>query len=337
MGASHLTMPDDRRSTRRVRLSGVRVAFESASAAVHEADVANLGRDGLFIRSADPPPVGKRLSLEIKVAGEPAPWAALGRVVWVRQISEGDERPAGMAVKFIDVEDAVLAAIDRLIETRERTEPGLGEGKAAPPPREKPMRERTMIGVGGFAVPSPAAPAAPPRPSPVASPAPTPKAADLPMPPTPSVPFVPSREKTVLGIGLDALAGDPREPSLAIDLVAKKPPSMPPAQAQNEPIAEPQNEPIAEPPNEPAAEARYEATVEAPAAAPRAAPVVRALQPAPEPEPSVSEAPAPRRRSGVGWLLVIVLIGAGAACYAFRDELLPLWHQVVTTIMRNIR
>src|SRR5579872_2844376 len=118
-------MPDDRRKSRRVRLSGVRVAFESASGEVHEADAANLSREGVFVRSATPLAVGKRLSLDIKVTGEPAPWAALGRVVWVRQAAEGDALPAGMAVKFIDVDDVVVAAIDRLIETREQTEPGV--------------------------------------------------------------------------------------------------------------------------------------------------------------------------------------------------------------------
>jgi hypothetical protein len=326
MGESHLTMADDRRSARRVRLSGVRVAFESASAEVHEADVGDLSRDGLFIRSA-PLSVGKRLSLEIKVAGEATPWPALGRIVWIRQVREGDDRPAGMAVKFIDIEETVVAAIERLIETRERTEPGLGENKAAPPPREKPLRERTMIGVGAFAVPTPAAPGAPPA-SPVASPTPRAKAAALPLPATPAVPFVPSREKTMVGVGRDSLRGDPREPSIAIDLVTKKPPSTPPPQDPHEPTAETSNEPTAEAPQPMMADAPADAEAVPPM--PERVPIV-------EREPSVSEPPAPVRRRGVGWLLVVVLMGGAAACYAFRDQLLPLWHQVVTTIMRNIR
>jgi hypothetical protein len=328
MGGSHLTMADDRRSARRVRLSGVRVAFESASAEVHEADVGDLSRDGLFIRSA-PLSVGKRLSLEIKVAGEATPWSALGRIVWIRQVREGDDRPTGMAVKFIDIEETVVAAIERLIETRERTEPGLGENKAAaPPPREKPLRERTMIGVGAFAVPSPAAPAAPPA-SPVASPTLRAKAAALPLPATPAVPFVPSREKTMVGVGQDSLRGDPREPSLAIDLVTRKPPSTPPPEDPHQPTAETPNEPTAEAPQPMMADAPAEAEPTVPAMPERQAIVER--------EPSVSEPRIPVRRSGVGWLLVVVLIGGAAACYAFRDQLLPLWRQVVTTIMRNIR
>jgi hypothetical protein len=91
-------MPDDRRSTRRARLSGVRVAYESAVGEVDRADVTDMSREGLFISSPKPLGVGKRISLEIQVAGEPGPWAALGRIVWVRQASEGDELPPGMAV-----------------------------------------------------------------------------------------------------------------------------------------------------------------------------------------------------------------------------------------------
>ncbi len=86
-------MPEDRRSTRRARLSGVRVAYESAGGEVHQADVTDMSREGLFISSAKPLGVGKRISLEVQVAGEPGPWAALGRIVWVRQASEGDELP----------------------------------------------------------------------------------------------------------------------------------------------------------------------------------------------------------------------------------------------------
>ena len=76
-----------------------------------------------------------------------------------------------MAVKIIDMDDSVAAAIDRLIETRERTEPGLGDGDAAPkdlekPRRQVPAREKTMLGVGLAVDPSPtvsAASAAPGR------------------------------------------------------------------------------------------------------------------------------------------------------------------------------
>src|SRR5882672_9185349 len=136
-----LDMPDDRRSVRRARLAGVRVTYESASGERKEADVLDLGSGGLFIRTATPIPIGKRLSLEIFVTGEATSWPALGRVLWTREADEGEERPAGMGIKLIDVEDDVIAAIDRLVATRERTEPGVGKGGA-------PEREKTILGVG---------------------------------------------------------------------------------------------------------------------------------------------------------------------------------------------
>ena len=48
-----------------------------------------LEPEGLFIVSAAPLAIGKRLSLEIYVVGEPAAWPALGRVVWTREIERG--------------------------------------------------------------------------------------------------------------------------------------------------------------------------------------------------------------------------------------------------------
>ncbi|HEY6459547.1 MAG TPA: PilZ domain-containing protein [Polyangiaceae bacterium] len=145
-------MVDERRGAHRVHMSGVRVTYESAAGESVEADILDLGAGGVFIRTAMPLPVGKRISLELQVIGESAPWAALGRVVWIREKGEGDKAPPGMAVKFIDADDAVIAGIERLVETRERTEPGVGKSK--PPPAVAPVvivapeREKTLLGVG---------------------------------------------------------------------------------------------------------------------------------------------------------------------------------------------
>jgi uncharacterized protein (TIGR02266 family) len=191
-------MAEDRRSAPRASLPGVRVTYESAGGDPHQADVANLGTGGLFVRSDAPLPVGKRVSLDLLVTGEPATWAALGRIVWTRPNDEGPGRPPGMGVKLIDVDDAVVGAIERLVAAREPTEPGVGEGRATPtievpPTVQAPPRERTMLGVGQPIVPAaepvgmrhvavvePAPPPleAPPRgaPAPEFSPEPTPEA-----------------------------------------------------------------------------------------------------------------------------------------------------------------
>jgi uncharacterized protein (TIGR02266 family) len=184
-------MVEERRTSHRVRISGVRVMYESADGERVETDAFDLGGGGVFVRTATPLAVGKRLSLEIQVVGEPAPWSAVGRVIWSREKGEGDAAPPGMGVKLIDADDAVLAAIERLVETRERTEPGMGKGSHPPPPPAPilavaPERERTLMGVGS-------APESTPPPP-------------LPLP--------------------------PREASVAIDLVAKRPASAPPPAAR---------------------------------------------------------------------------------------------------------
>jgi uncharacterized protein (TIGR02266 family) len=151
-------MVDERRSSHRVRISGVRVTYETASGSV-EADALDLGPGGLFVRTAAPLAVGKRLSLEIQVIGEQGPWMAMGRVVWTRVKGEGDHAPPGMGVKIIDADDGVIAAIEHLVETREKTEPGVGPGSNPPPPPSR-QREPTLSGVGPAPTSSP--PPAPP-------------------------------------------------------------------------------------------------------------------------------------------------------------------------------
>jgi Tfp pilus assembly protein PilZ len=193
-------MPDVRRAARRVRLPGVQVTYETATGERQQARVVDLSREGLYIPSAKPLAIGRRLSLEIQPIGEPRAWSALGRVVWVREADDGDERPAGMAVKIIDAEDAVVAAIESLLEAREPTERGLGSGDTILPVRPRarsnpPAPEKTMLGVGADATPAPTAPI-------VIAP--------------------PGREPTIVRVRKTEPDADPGEVSLAIDLVAPR-------------------------------------------------------------------------------------------------------------------
>jgi Tfp pilus assembly protein PilZ len=208
-------MSEDRRTARRVRLPGVQVTYESAAGERQDARVVDLSRDGLFIPSAKPLAVGKRLSLEIQPIGDVTAWSALGRVVWVRDVDDGVERPAGMAVKIIDAEDAVLTAIEHLLEAREPTDRGLGFGDTVLPVRPRarsnpPSREKTMLGVGVGSTTA-----------------------------TPILITEPGREPTLVGVGSGDASPNAREASLAIDLVTKKPPSVRP---ENAPVAPAQPE-----------------------------------------------------------------------------------------------
>jgi uncharacterized protein (TIGR02266 family) len=182
-------MTGDRRSAPRVRISGVRITYESASGERIEADALDLGTGGTFIRTAAPLAVGKRVSLEIQVIGKPGPWAALGRVVWTRERGEGDKAPPGMGIKLIDADDAVVAGIDHLVETRESTEPGVG-APSRPPPAVAPDPPRAEASVVA-----------------------------------PVIAAIPERERTLLGVGAsdDGMPAPPREASVPIDLIAKPP------------------------------------------------------------------------------------------------------------------
>ncbi len=131
-------MADERRSARRARISGVRVTYESATGDRVEADAYDVARAGLFVRAAKPLATGKRIALEIQVVGEPELGRRSAELVWTRDTGDG-ELPPGMGVKLIDIEDSAAAAIDRLVERRERerTEPGVGE---RPAPTTRPLR-----------------------------------------------------------------------------------------------------------------------------------------------------------------------------------------------------
>ena len=116
-------MAVERRKTRRASIPGMRVAFEAAAGELVEADVLDVGTGGLFIRTAKPVAVGKRLSLEVAAVPGIAAWTALGRVVWTRDTGTRDA-PPGMGVKLIDVDDVAIATIDRAVEAREKARTG---------------------------------------------------------------------------------------------------------------------------------------------------------------------------------------------------------------------
>jgi len=243
-------MPDDRRSATRTRLSGLHATYESADGVSQQADVFNLSRAGLFLETASQVPVGKRLSLEVHVTGEPAPWPALGRVIWTRPAYGGEGRPCGMGVKLIDVEDAVVEAIDRFVDLREKTEPGLGQEH-----EHEHLYASTILGVG-------AAPVRELAPATASEPLVTPLLAPLVPVPLASlrgdaaqVPSVPAIE-------------EPSAPDLAIALVRRSEGAGPAVRAETRDDPSPLSE-----------------SVRMRVAAPVVAPVPIVVEPAPQPGP----------------------------------------------------
>ncbi len=250
---------DERRSSPRARASGARVAYEGPGTERGEADAFDLSKGGLFLQTTRPIAVGKRLSLEIFLAGEPAAWPALGRVVWIR--GAGSELgPPGMGVKLIDADDDVLAKIERVVASSEAAQRGAGERKA-------PSREPTLLGVGLEAKASKGAEPA-------------------------AVLGVPSREKTVLGVGASAEPAEASEPE--IELAAVK--------EVDEWLA-------------------VESPAELARPAPLESPVVEPVASAPS-EESLAAADAPRRRGRwVGWIVVLILVAGALVLYPMRDRL----------------
>src|SRR5688500_8931658 len=146
----------------------------------------------MYIKTPSPFPPGTLLKFEVKIAEDQKLMQGVGRVVWKREPPEaGDERPAGMGVKFIKIDESSKRLIDQLVSTR-------GDGKsaydvgsddastiktasqsppapqpaapvaAAPAPvatsaTATPLRKATMIGLGAM---NPGASAQPPRPAP---------------------------------------------------------------------------------------------------------------------------------------------------------------------------
>jgi Tfp pilus assembly protein PilZ len=330
-------MAEERRKVRRVRVTDVKATYESATGERLHADVFDLGKGGLFLKASRPLPMGKRLSLEIKVAGESSTWSALGRIVWTRLVSAGPERPAGMGVKLIDVEDAVLDAIERLVEARAATDRGITPS-ASPPPRPRtaaPVRERTVLGLGLSAGAIPRSKSPMPRPvapvpsMPVASPAAAPIAATPIIPIGSPAPHAPQPPRAATdGNGPDESLGE-REASVPIELVSMKSSSRPPAAAM--PVRE-QAAPRVQPPPEDSFSPRE---IEPPAqlaqlAQEEARPAEALSEREPEgAEEDEEELRLPKKGSG-GWLwllLLVLLVAAAAYGYLHRDRVLALWIQ----------
>src|SRR4029077_15367813 len=109
-------MTEETRKDKRAKIVSLNVRYKSATVDEfienHSHDVS---KGGLFIKTPTPFPPGTLLKFEIRIAGDKAVIAGVGRVVWKREpTSSGAERPAGMGVKFIKIDENSRAVIDKL-------------------------------------------------------------------------------------------------------------------------------------------------------------------------------------------------------------------------------
>src|SRR5690242_9278417 len=110
-------MAQDTRKDPRAKVLTMTVRYKSATVDEfiehHSHDVS---RGGMFIKTPSPFLPGTLLKFEIRIADDKAMLQGVGRVVWKRDApSAGPEKPAGMGVKFIKVDEASRALIDRLV------------------------------------------------------------------------------------------------------------------------------------------------------------------------------------------------------------------------------
>jgi uncharacterized protein (TIGR02266 family) len=115
-------MSQDTRKDPRAKIVSLNVRYKSATVDEfidnHAMDVS---KGGIFIKTSTPFPQGTLLKFEIRLAGDQSVIAGVGRVVWKREPANAGagERAAGMGVKFIKLDDASRAVIDRLAASRE--------------------------------------------------------------------------------------------------------------------------------------------------------------------------------------------------------------------------
>ena len=185
-------MTQDTRKDRRVKIVSLNVRYKSATVDEFiENHAHDVSRGGIYIKTGSPFPPGTLLKFEIRLSSDQAVITGVGRVVWKRDTGQGTgERPSGMGVKFIKIDDPSKTVIDRLVNSRadagrayesesETPNPdaAVPAAAAAPPraPSNRPQPNRvgksTMLGIGalpgGGARPAPARPggSTPPRPA----------------------------------------------------------------------------------------------------------------------------------------------------------------------------
>ena len=114
-------MSQDTRKDPRAKIVSLNVRYKSATVDEfienHSHDVS---RGGLYIKTSTPFAQGTLLKFEIRLSSDQPVIAGVGRVVWKREPSQAaTDRPAGMGVKFIKIDDRSRALIERLVTTKE--------------------------------------------------------------------------------------------------------------------------------------------------------------------------------------------------------------------------
>src|SRR5262245_25653597 len=79
----------------------------------------NISQDGAFIATPWRLPVGQRVTLRLAVPGHRAPFEVEAEVRWLRPDADGDSRPAGIGVQFVDPPIGVSLCLAGLLQANQ--------------------------------------------------------------------------------------------------------------------------------------------------------------------------------------------------------------------------
>jgi uncharacterized protein (TIGR02266 family) len=107
---------EDRRAIQRVPVEAeVRLRFEDVQEFVDEY-AGNLSLGGMFVTSERPRPVGSALSFDFRLSNDTPIVHGRGVVVWVRERPLGPDRPAGMGIRFTQVDPTGKEIIGKVVD-----------------------------------------------------------------------------------------------------------------------------------------------------------------------------------------------------------------------------
>ena len=105
----------------------------------------NLSTGGMFIRTRRPHPVGSVFDFELSLADDRPLIAGKAQVAWVRRREETPEEPAGMGVRFVELDDDSRRHVAELVAGDQT--PGGEQAELAAP--EEPSRDEAPSATGG--------------------------------------------------------------------------------------------------------------------------------------------------------------------------------------------
>lgn len=78
--------------------------------------VENVSVGGVFIATHLCRPVGEQVEITIHLTDGDEPVRGVGEVRWVRALSEPDDLPPGMGIRFVELSEGAREAIERFLE-----------------------------------------------------------------------------------------------------------------------------------------------------------------------------------------------------------------------------